>query len=366
MRRSFVFSGLVLAIAASAFACSTDPPAATPNDGGTPAVDAAPPAPPYSVTALDRARITSISSDPNFQKVRGDITLQPGTNARVMLVVDLDTTCFPFAKWADDPPPAGQNWPPSCDAFDRNFEISLIDPAAPSAPAIELVHAITPFGGPLHIEEDVTDIFAVAPGKRAIAIEIPTYSDSEGQVSGSKGGWFVSARLDVTPGDKPRDVAAVIPLHYGSVTEGGVAKTFAFTLPEGTTSARIDYVATGHGGGTDRACLGPADEFCERIHTLTLDGAKLAEIDMWRDDCDKLCTTTPGGPGGRSYCKENPCGAAQSVRAPRANWCPGSVSPMKSYDLASATPGAHTFAFTIDAIASGGSWRGSARVVAYR
>lgn len=345
--------------------CSSDPTPANAPDAGGP-VDAAPPPPPYSVTVLDRARITSASGDPSFQRTRGDVTLREGTNARVMLVVDLDTSCFPFAKWNDEPPPAGQNWPASCDAFDRNFELSLIDPAAPAAPAIELVHAITPFGGPLHIEEDVTDVFAVVNGKRTLDVVIPTYSDAEGKVSGSAGGWFVSAKLDVTPGERPRNVAAVIPLHHGVVTEGGVAKTFPFTLPEGTTSARIDYFATGHGGGTDRACIGPADEFCERTHALTLDGAKLADLALWRDDCDKLCTVVPGGPGGRSYCKENPCGSPQSVRAPRANWCPGSLTPAKTFDLPSPTPGSHTFGFTIDTIAKGGSWRGSAKVFAYR
>lgn len=358
-------AGAGAALAIAGLGCSSDPPAATTPDGGAVA-DSAPPAPPYSVKVLDRARITSASGDPSFQHARGDVVLREGKNERVMLVVDLDTTCFPFSRWSDDPPPAGQNWPASCDAFDRNFELSLVDPATPSAPAIELVHAITPFGGPLHVEQDVTDVFAVASGKRSLDVVIPTYSDAEGKVSGSAGGWFVSARLDVTPGAPPRDVAAVIPLHHGIVTEGGVAKTFPFTLPEGTTSARIEYLATGHGGGTDRACIGPADEFCERTHALTLDGAKLADLALWRDDCDALCTVVPGGPGGRTYCKENPCGAQQSVRAPRANWCPGSVTPPKTFDLPSATPGGHTFGFTIDTVAKGGSWRGSAKVFAYR
>jgi hypothetical protein len=59
-------------------------------------------------------------------------------------------------------------------------------------------------------------------------------------------------------------------------------------------------------------------------HTLTADGtAFVAAKKMWRTDCKNLCTLTKGGPFG-DYCKENPCGAPESVRAPRANWCPGS------------------------------------------
>ncbi|MBS2018185.1 MAG: hypothetical protein JST00_35265 [Deltaproteobacteria bacterium] len=351
-------------------ACGSSARETGPADAGADAEASEPaPPPPYSVVALDRARISSREGEPNFQKARGSVTLQPGPYARVVLIVDLDTTCFPFARWKDDPPPAGHNWPASCDAFDRNFDVYVIDPAAPSAPALELVHAITPFGGPLHIETDVTDVFAALKGARTIEVEIPTYSDAAGKVSGAAGGWFVSARLDVTPGPAPRDVVAVIPVMRGVVTEGGVAKTFPFALPPGATSARLEWVATGHGGGSDRACIGPADEFCERTHTLTFDGAKLAEQALWRDDCDKLCTTTanqPGAAGPRTYCAENPCGAPQSVRAPRANWCPGSVTPMKSFDLPVATEGPHTFGLTVDTIAAGGSWRTSAKVFAYR
>lgn len=319
------------------------------------------------MTILDNARITSASADPSFHRVTGDVAVA-GPFTQVNLVVDLSTTCFPFAKWQAEPPPPGQNWPASCDAFDRNFELALIDPANTTAPAIELVHAITPFGGPLHVEQDVTDIFNAMTGPRTLEAVIPTYSDASGKVTGSAGGWNVTVRLDVVHGPAPRDVIAVIPLHHGSLTTANANTTFPFTLPPGTTKARIEYTTSGHGGGdADASCIGPAEEFCRRKHVLTLDGAPLATLDPWRTDCKKLCTLVDGGPFGGKYCKENPCGAIQSVRAPRANWCPGSVTPPTSFEPATlTTAGAHSLGLAIDKIADGGSWLVSAKVFAYR
>lgn len=359
----------VLAGALACAACSTSKSEAD-SRGPDAGIEAAPPPPPYTLTALDKARIGSKSEAPDFHVAKGEIEPREGGGpfAEVKLVVDLATTCFPFEQWKDDPPPAGQSFPASCDAFDRNFEVALFDPSKPEAPGLELVHAITPFGGPLHIELDVTDVFQTIRGKRRVEVTIPTYSDAAGKVTGSNGGWTVSARFEVTPGPAPRKVLAVVPLVYTSLTKGGVEQPYAFSLPEGTAYTRLEYLASGHGGGRGEliVCIGPADEFCERKHTLRADDAVvLKEKPLWRQDCDKLCTVTAGGPF-KSYCKENPCGAPESVRAPRANWCPGSTTnPIVLEPEAFAKPGDHTLGVTVDTIAEGGSWRVSAKVFAY-
>ena len=335
------------------------------------APDTAPPAP-YTKLLFDSARIESDSSKPNFQKVSVDLDPLDGAPfSNVKLVIDLSSTCFPFSNWATDKPPAGQNWPADCDAFDRNFETWMIDPAAPKdKPSIEMVRAITPFGGPEHIEEDVTDLFnakELRSGKRTIEIHIATWSDGKGIVSGSNGGWNVSAHLEVTPGDAPHKVLSAIPLFNGTADSKTVFADLPFTLPAGTTSTRIEYRVTGHGGadGTATGCSNPADEFCKRKHHVTLDGASLAELTPWRTDCNKLCTIAHD-PRFKDYCAENPCGALSSVRAQRANWCPGSETPPFTWtpDTLNA-PGDHKFKFAIDSIADGGSWRASAIVYAF-
>ena len=349
------------------FAYCNNSPAGAPDSG--PEAEAGPAAP-YTQMLLDNARITSISSMPNYQVATADVQLTGGPFASVTLTVDLTSTCYPFSNWATDKPPAGQNWPADCDAYDRNFEMALLDPANPTNPGLALVRAITPFGGPEEITQDVTDAFnAIGSGDRTFQITIPTYSDGAGQVSGSDGGWNVTAQLAVVPGTPPRNVLSVQSLIYTSIpaAQSGMATSLPFTLPKGTASTTLEYRVTGHGGATDTTgeCIGPADEFCERTHTLTMDGQPLATMKPWRTNCATLCTQETNdagyGPVG-SYCEQNPCGEIASVQAPRANWCPGSETTPFTYNPTLA-PGDHTFAFTISTIA--GNWRVSSTVYAY-
>ncbi|MGZ3451643.1 MAG: peptide-N-glycosidase F-related protein [Polyangiales bacterium] len=360
-------------LAALAAACSSkgsDPVTTVDTDA---AVDDTATGPaPYELTVIDNARITSNDKDPNFQKATGDLAaLKDGPFEKVTLHVELSSTCFPFDNWKTDKPPAGQVWPADCDAFDRNFETSLIDPATPDAPGLEMIRAITPFGGPLTIDEDVTDVFNApdTKGARQIKVIIPTWSDGAGMVSGSNGGWNVTVKLQVTPGVAPHKVLAAKPLFYKSVDKTASTQTLPFEVPAGTTSGRVDYRVTGHGGSSsDTTCGQPADEFCLRQHHLSVDTKEIASPKPWRSDCKKLCTLTDNtsGVGPAKYCKENPCGATASVRAPRANWCPGSETPpIQLTDASLAASGKHDFKFAIDGIADGGSWSVSATYFAY-
>jgi len=336
-------------------------------ESGTKAVAESSVAASYMLALIDNARIGSDPSQPNYHAATAPVQLTSGPFASVNLVVDLTSTCYPFSKWATDRPPAGQNWPADCDAFDRNFEVALFDPQNVASPGMELVRAITPFGGPEHIEQDVTDAFnAIGTAPRTLVITIPTESDSAGIVSGSRGGWNVSARLDLTPGTPPRNVLSAQSLLYTSIpaSQSGMRTLLPFTLPAGTTSTTIEYRVTGHGGAVDATsgCIGPADEFCQRVHSLTLDEAPIGSITPWRATCSTGCTQIAKSALFGRYCVQNPCGDIQSVNAPRANWCPGSEAPPFVYKPA-LTPGDHTFAFAISSIA--GFWRVSTTVYAY-
>jgi hypothetical protein len=328
------------------------------------------PGPPFSIPLFDYERISSNGDDPNFHDIKTSIALLGGPYASATLVIDLDTTCYPFEKWQDNPPPAGQNWPADCDAFDRNFEWTLDDPEVEGEPpGLELVRAITPFGGPRHLEIDVTDVMnGVAQGSHRIRAHITTYSDPEGIVSGSNGGWFVSGRLDLVPGAPPRRVLAVVPIYNKSYGLGDAPGAQRFTVPEGTIAGRIEYRVTGHGGGAGGlGCIGPAEEFCDREHKLQLDGLDVAAFHPWRTDCASFCTITRydnGMGGGFDYCLENPCGAIASVQAPRANWCPGAETPPFVLEPQLGV-GEHTFGWQVSTIAEGGSWRTSATYFAF-
>jgi hypothetical protein len=322
-----------------------------------------------TLTVLDRITISSDSAAEHHQSVVTPIDFGFESVARATLHVELESPCFPFDNWTEDQIPEGHNFPIYCDAFDRTFEISLDNPEPDSdgKPGLELARAITPFGGPLTLDFDITDIVNGLPGEHELRVLIPTYADPDGLVSGAKGEWIVSATLTREPGRAPRHVLAVEPLLYGSFTQAA-PPSVAFDVPEGTLTARIDYLTTGHGSGSAFGCRGPAEEFCQRTHTLSLDGATVAEFEPWRDDCETLCTLAhyESDVVSADYCAENPTGAPASVRAPRANWCPGSVTPPFVVEHeALARAGAHEFAWSASAIAEGGSFLTSAVYYAF-
>jgi hypothetical protein len=319
-----------------------------------------------TLALFDAVRISSHDTDEHFQKAETAFDFGHGPFEKVTLLVDLATSCFPFSKWSEDPPPEGHNFPPSCDAFDRNFELTLDEPKADGdPPAFEVMRAITPFGGPLHVEVDLTDLANARPGKHRMQAFIATWSDAMGLVSGAHGGWNVSARIELTTGTPPRKVLAATPLFNGNLGDTTPAATGQFTLPEGTKQLRVELRTTGHGGTsvTDPKCFGPAEEFCTRQHAIEIDGQRVEGFEITRYDCGALCTLATEGE--LMYCTQNPTGLPASVRAPRAGWCPGSFTEPRTWMLsASGGEKVHTLEYAVDHIEAGGSMRASAVVYA--
>jgi hypothetical protein len=138
---------------------------------------------------LDAVHISSDAEAEYFQKATTEVDFGDRPVARATLFVELESPCFPFDKWTRASIPAGHNWPEKCDAFDRGFELALDEPAAGSdgPPGLELGRAITPFGGPLSMQFDVTDAVNGLPGKHQFSVKIGTWPDPEGKVSGAKG-----------------------------------------------------------------------------------------------------------------------------------------------------------------------------------
>jgi hypothetical protein len=367
---------LSAALLMTLFACSSEPlpPAhgaggggsggeASNGGAGAPAQDEL-----AHLSVLEQAIVSSDTEAENFQQATAMVDFGSASVSNAMLHVELTSPCFPFSNWIEEGVPAGQRWPARCDAFDRTLTVSL-DDAAPgeTPPGFELVRAITPFGGPLTLDVDVTDLVNGLPGEHRLRLGIDTWSDADGLVSGSNGEWQVSVAFDLTYGAAPRRVLTVLPLVLEAQTEVE-AEPVSFEVPEGVGSARLDYRVTGHGAVAELGCIGPAEEFCKRTHELRLDGALLDELLPWRSDCAELCTVTKNdvGAGPASYCAENPCGAPASVRAPRANWCPGSMTaPFAIESPLLAEAGAHELTRTIQGLREGGQWRVSATYFAF-
>jgi hypothetical protein len=348
------------ALASSTLACRSLPldseTSASPGGGGH---GGGADAPVLEQRVMERTIISSDASAEHHQRASASIDFGDVPVESATLRVELESPCFPFDRWSLDDIPDGHAWPSRCDAFDRTLEVSLDNPEATGTdtPGLELARAITPFGGPLSLEIDVTDAVNGLPGAHELRVLIPTYGDPDGLVSGEKGEWLVSVMLERTPGTPPRRVLAVQPLAYGSFTEAEPPAR-SLVVPDGTRNARIDYVTTGHGAGSEFGCRGPAEEFCRRTHTLSLDAREVARFDPWRSDCASLCTLEHFESEllNIDYCRENPCGAPESVRAPRANWCPGSRTfPFVVEHGALLEPGTHEFEWSASGIAEGGS-----------
>ncbi len=63
---------------------------------------------------------------------------------------------------------------------------------------------------------------------------------------------------------------------------------------------------------------------------------------------------------------ENPCGSIASVKAPRANWCPGRMTEPFMWDAGALhSAGAHTFSWHLSTLGTGGSWQLSAIYYAF-
>jgi hypothetical protein len=250
MRRQLPFP-IHAVLAVVAFGCSSRPLEKSRSDGALE---------PRALIVFDHVHLSSDPDAEHFQRASTVVDFGFDPVKRATLSVGLESPCFPFDTWTAGSIPEGQSWPPLCDAFDRTLLLSLDDPDDPATgrPGIELVRAITPFGGPMRFDADVTDVVNGLPGAHELRVDITTYGDESGQVTGTHGEWIVSSVLTFEPGPAPRNVLAVEPLVFGNVTVAA-PPPMAFRSPPGAATARIEYRATGHGGVTPSpGCTGPA------------------------------------------------------------------------------------------------------------
>jgi hypothetical protein len=277
-----------------------------------------------------------------------NVDWQDAPFASVNLVIDLDTACYPFDKWASDPPPPGQSWPADCDAFDRNLDVFVDDGGA--SPPFEVIHAVTPFGGPAHLEADVTDLANALPGAHRLRLDLGSFSDAQGLSTGSNAGWTVSARVDVVPGRLGgacwRRCRSTPARSRRAIRCPSCRSWFPPARRRGGSSTAPAATA----GPARRALRRAGREFCDRRHQIFVDGATVEDIEPYREDCQTLCTLaikgrpTPASiTARRTRAAIRPaCGrrAPTGARAARRHLSWGGHPRARS-------PGAHTFSFQV-------------------
>ncbi len=228
--------------------------------------------------------------------------------------------------------------PTHCDPLARVATVRL---GVEGGGELELLRAVTPFGGGAEWTEDVTDLAPLFTWSHPVSVTLDT----------AEGAWEVDLSIVFEPGPPPREVRQVVPL-FDQVdyrTASDIAALLV-RMPVGVTSAAVRYRFTGH-STTGTGC----DETCERTASISIDGTPRLELSPWRTDC-------------ASFVAASPLGDPAVVSLARAGWCPGDLVRTGVSDVSPWLTGLDlVFDMEIPEVdPTTGTWRVSAALVLYR
>lgn len=224
----------------------------------------------------------------------GDFVLPQSVGAYDRITAHLNVTC---------PSVAG-----GCDDWDR---LASVEARAPNGEWVEIIRYITPYGVPCDHSLDVTDFASLLQGNTPIRMYIDTWGT---------GGWKMDLEFTYEAGTPDYAYTTVQTVWRGTYPFGNPADlqpvdTVSMTPPEGTQSASMRLVTTGHGWGGNNT--GNAAEFYHAVHHVNVNGSSFTQ-NLWTD------------------CNPNPdaCSPQSGTwQYDRAGWCPGSIARPFSYDL---------------------------------
>lgn len=197
---------------------------------------------------------------------------------------------------------------------------------------VELCKVITPYGGALSQDWTRTFYFDVSD-------YYPLLHDSveiDVRYQGWSSGFSATLNFKMIEGQPVRNVYAIENLYRGGFTYLNSAQFESQHMPARFLNPHPDasqfYVSaapSGHGFVNDANCA----EFCERDYYIYIDGQKVAEQAMWRDDCG-LNDLWP---------------QAGTWLYDRANWCPGDRVNNYRHDVTAYITGADSIDVDIEA-----------------
>ncbi|MGE0173276.1 MAG: peptide-N-glycosidase F-related protein [Oligoflexales bacterium] len=194
-----------------------------------------------------------------------------------------------------------------CDYKDRPGDLHLLRTVDGQEQAVEILRFMTPYGVGGTWTLDVTHLRLLLSDNVKLRLFIKTFV-KKGDPGGD--GWSATVRFRFTPGEPENLPVALIPL-WGSepVWYGDPAKPskreIRIQLPDVEFSKMfvVSFI-TGHGQGNMDNCA----EFCDKSHTLTINGTP-HETRIWRSDC-----------------KDNPIKNQKgNWTLSREGWCPGDI-----------------------------------------
>jgi hypothetical protein len=228
--------------------------------------------------------------------------------------------------------------PTACDPLPR---VATVRVGVDGGGELELLRAVTPFGGDADWTEDVTDFASLFTWTHPVSVTLDT----------AEGAFEISLSMIFEPGPPPRDVLEIIPLFDATdFTAASDSPVELARMPAGVGSAAVHYRFTGH-STTGSGC----DETCERAPSISIDGTPRLELSPWRTDCASFVAANPGG-------------EPSVVSLDRSGWCPGDLVHPGISDVTPWLTGLDlVFDMEIPEIdPTTGTWRASAALVLYR
>lgn len=293
----------------SASASADDDPS-TPDDDGTSAASAptgadsaddgddgtsmpAEPGPDVAIDAFDGEHMYWSSDDDHHREVDVALEFPAGDAAYATISLELGVRC-----------PEG-----GCDYWDRLGSLAIVqNEGQDDEYLVEIARFVTPYRVEGAWSIDLSYLRPLLTGPRTLRLFVDTWV---GPGSAQGEGWLVDARFDFVGGvASPRPIA-VIPIYTRRAYEVGnpdapiadAVPPTEIVVPDGTTSATLVSIITGHGQGNAENCA----EFCQDNHGYLVGGSLPIQRTVWRNDCD-----------------DNPIDAQiGNWAAARAGWCPG-------------------------------------------
>ena len=228
--------------------------------------------------------------------------------------------------------------PTHCDPLARVATVRL---GVDGGGELELLRAVTPFGGNAEWTEDVTDLAPLFTWSHPVSVTLDT----------AEGAWEVDLSIVFEPGPPPREVRQVVPLFdQADYRTASDVIALLVRMPTGVSTAAVRYRFTGH-STTGTGC----DETCERTASISIDRTPRLELTPWRTDC-------------ASFVAASPLGDPAVVSLARAGWCPGDLVRTGVSDVSPWLTGLDLlFDMEIPGVdPTTGSWRVSAVLVLYR
>ncbi|WP_274475293.1 LamG-like jellyroll fold domain-containing protein [Mangrovimonas aestuarii] len=195
-----------------------------------------------------------------------------------------------------------------CDPWDR---VSSIEVLGKDGEWYNIIRYITPYGVSCQHQIDLTDFMSLLSGRTKFRVNLGTTGN----------GFLYTLQLNYQAGTPNYPYSTVKKLwnqtyQFGDMANLQPTEDFNLTFSEGTQTAKIKLVSTGHGWGAMNTSN--AAEFSNNTHHIWVNGQQTFTQNNW-----VICNPNP----------DNCSPQAGTWQYNRAGWCPGTIAQYFDFDM---------------------------------